>query len=859
MLLRHQSVRPPRCASPPAPRRRAARRLRVLLSPLLLLLAHTPIPAAPSSNLPWKCPAGQFGDECTTIRIEANAASLEIHADYVGDYEMVPQSAGAARAVCTGRPVYKFTPPDPSKAKWLAYMHISFWPYKSAWMVFDSDPTLEKVGNPYRNTMTPSDTTYCQSAGYLNPDSQTPPFRREGLTSLFELLEVHLYMQTSDRTPAHRPEGDWLSRTQLALYDVDTGVSSRCIAGCAGCPSGTASRGCDVLTLSALDTPGGFAFPDAARIEGTYVRMGTGVAEHAIYARLNATSAEYDAWINYRWFTNYFDDNGKGVFTEGYCLGYDGYPSNTQPLAACEYLAVVRSNDTQTRAGDPTTPADERLSWVWQGISGPGTVWLRADGLALACEPCTSCRPGFASTVGSAECTGCAAGQFAAANNSDACARCAPGFFQTSTHGSACLACPTGFFSDAEHQGLECEECSAGFFSAVTGMANSCTGCPRGYAQNQPGQKQCTSCPRGKLSSPTGRADGAQARACTECNVGRFSERAGAAKCTACPRGYSQGEGGSASCRRCRAGYISDTGAAKCTECPTHSYILGEGQGGTITVNTRLTSTCLPCPSCSHHPTSPCGTCSREDGFQQLPGFWSISNLSLSEAEMRAAMAAPSSSSSNASSSSSPSTAAAAAAAAAASSIAASEDEGLAALEGRVYLPCDVIGFETVPVDDYSDGTAAASDNSTGSEAQQAAVDTDDEELGLGGLTAARDVTACLVSGDNVHYCSEGYHGFLCAECVDGYGHGSRKSTCQQCDNSAGPWLRMATAMLFAILVVAYIVKRKTRKQSASLERVGLLYMQFSGYALALAVNWPSYVHVFLQVRCHHHRGDVYL
>jgi hypothetical protein len=46
---------------------------------------------------------------------------------------------------------------------------------------------------------------------------------------------------------------------------------------------------------------------------------------------------------------------------------------------------------------------------------------------------------------------------------------------------------------------------------------------------------------------------------------------------------------------------------------------------------------------------------------------------------------------------------------------------------------------------------------------------------------------------------------------------------------------------------VAYLVKRKSRKQSASLERVGLLYMQLSGYALSLAVNWPSHVHAFLQ------------
>ena len=109
-------------------------------------------------------------------------------------------------------------------------------------------------------------------------------------------------------------------------------------------------------------------------------------------------------------------------------------------------------------------------------------------------------------------------------------------------------------------------------------------------------------------------------------------------------------------------------------------------------------------------------------------------------------------------------------------------------------------------------------------------------------------ITACIADKNSgTVKCKEGYTGFMCAECAPGYGHGSRKSTCQRCDTSGWPWVRMVGITLVGSGFVAYLVKRKTRKQSASLERVGLLYLQLSGYALSLAVNWPYHVHVFLQ------------
>jgi hypothetical protein len=118
----------------------------------------------------------------------------------------------------------------------------------------------------------------------------------------------------------------------------------------------------------------------------------------------------------------------------------------------------------------------------------------------------------------------------------------------------------------------------------------------------------------------------------------------------------------------------------------------------------------------------------------------------------------------------------------------------------EIFLQCDPIGFKKQQRTDENGSKV---------------------EFTFGAL---EEETACHMDGNKSQICKKGYSGFLCGACEKNYGHGSRKSTCEKCDPSnAGPWLRMALVVVIGMCIVAYIVKRKTRKQSASLERVGLL------------------------------------
>ena len=78
----------------------------------------------------WKCPAGQTGEECTVVQIYS---TILANANFIGRYEKV-MSGGT----CTGRTVYRLA----SHNKFIAFMHVGFWPYISAWMIFDNDPRL---------------------------------------------------------------------------------------------------------------------------------------------------------------------------------------------------------------------------------------------------------------------------------------------------------------------------------------------------------------------------------------------------------------------------------------------------------------------------------------------------------------------------------------------------------------------------------------------------------------------------------------------------------------------------------------------------------------------------------------------
>ena len=676
-----------------------------------------------------KCPAGQTGTECTTIQINS-----PYHANAAGNYILL--NIGTK---CTGRNVYH----NPQLDTYLAYTHVDFWPYLSAWMVFAKDPRSFDM---------------CTQGKFKRLEEFSNP-------------GVLIYLQTSDLTTAHRNDKTWKALSNRVFYDSDTSLSSKCIQGCVDCSAGKYSRGCDRLSLT-LDR-NTFVFPpDVDRLSGTYERLYNGAGEHAIYARikevgLNGKPNVHDVWISYLFFSRY-TMNGQLVFEEGYCLQWAEPPVPDLKLDLCSYIAKNPGvNPGDTRLSDPATPANnplgEQLAWTVNTYP-ESPDFPPANTMQFICETCTSCPMGYFSNAGDAGDTG----------GMTKCNECPIGFYAGVVNSAICKSCPSGYHGIAI-QASSCELCRNGKYSEIHTNDNE-----KGIVE------------------------------CENCLVGRYSIIPGSMKCKSCPSGYYQDRIGSDTCVMCSDGSISDQGSIKCTECPSLSYVYKSNTSG-IFINE-----CVPCPKCTLNPikSQRCGTCNSKKGFVQNEGFWNQNRTVLSTSKLAPLMSV--------SSFSSPSLV---------------RPPSL----NEIFLPCDVIGFKDYEEDDVID------DITDNKHSNGTAVKSNKVKLVFNFIR--QEDTACHVNSNGSQICKNGYQGFLCGACAITHGHNSRKSTCKRCDKSnVGPWIRMSMVIIFGMCIVGYIVKRKTRKQSASLERVGLLYFQFTGYALALAVNWPSYVHVFLQV-----------
>ena len=594
------------------------------------------------------------------------------------------------------------------------------------------------------------------------------------------------------------------------------------------------------LTLS----PDTFPFPpDIERLSGTYERLGTGAGEHAIYGRIKTVPPPspppgdspnvHDVWISYLWFASY-SLNGDIVFNEGYCLQWTSAPIAAMDLRNCQYIA--KNPGINSRMTDPATPATGPLgdTLVWTINTYPTSPdFPVATGMNFVCENCLSCPEGYKSSPGSIFCEECPIGYYAGDTNQAGCKSCPSGYFEIDTTSTRCDACPTGTFSDANSDsggggggggsgggggggggGIQaCEDCRSGYYSddysgsgIISGGDSSelskprskCMGCPSGYHQRQSGQSFCEQCPRGwgTEQSNSGNSGNNHGQiTCHKCLGGTFSSSLGSITCSSCPIGYYQPRLGALACLKCSEGSISDKGATRCTSCPPFSFV---HRIGTAKEDGTAKEECVTCPKCVNNFRAQCGTCDLNVGFIQNEGFWNPNRTDSS------------------------------------STLSSISTTPLVSVN-EVFLKCDVIGFKRR--ERVHDG--GGSDDDVRNSSSKAV-------LMLGTL---EEETACHINENKSQTCKQGYRGFLCGACALNFGHGSRKSTCQKCDSSnAGPFIRMGIVIIVGMSIVAYIVKRKTRKQSASLERVGLLYFQFTGYAMALAVNWPSYVHVFLQL-----------
>ena len=219
---------------------------------------------------------------------------------------------------------------------------------------------------------------------------------------------------------------------------------------------------------------------------------------------------------------------------------------------------------------------------------------------------CQRCPAGSFSAAGSANCTLCAAGFFAAAPGSASCTPCPAGTYSTAsgaTSSASCLACPAGSY--AGPNSTSCTPCPGGTFSTAAGGANAsaCSGV----------------CPPGSFSSPG-------STSCAPCPVGTYAAAAGAAACTQCPNSTVTYTSGATQLSQCVPGKITSmprkelmypAGNLGNGLCAT-SFTLSGTSYGTGTYNWAVSSASEGC-SGSYHPSKVWTSTST---FEYNGGLW---------------------------------------------------------------------------------------------------------------------------------------------------------------------------------------------------------------------------------------------
>lgn len=231
--------------------------------------------------------------------------------------------------------------------------------------------------------------------------------------------------------------------------------------------------------------------------------------------------------------------------------------------------------------------------------SPAGTYSAEYSGSARDCEAGT-----YSDTPGSAECTGCPAGQWSQAG-STTCTNCPAGTY-SATGSSTCTQCPAGTYSAAGSS--TCTQCSDGTYSTL-GSAE-CTGCPTGSTTSGAGAKSkndCNVCEPGYYyESNTG---------CTKCMLstsycpgGAYAEQKSCPPGTVVPTGvvgtsedhcqydehkcknqdgyYVNNE----KCDICPAGYYCPAGHPDRVQCPSETPVSDPGSGEII--NCRAITGC---------------------------------------------------------------------------------------------------------------------------------------------------------------------------------------------------------------------------------------------------------------------------
>lgn len=199
---------------------------------------------------------------------------------------------------------------------------------------------------------------------------------------------------------------------------------------------------------------------------------------------------------------------------------------------------------------------------------------------------CTACLPGKFMQFGSAACSNCEFGKYAASSgntNSEACLQCGAGKFSM-TNQSQCDSCPDGTSSLAGSGVVTNCSCNAGFQSIVPGqLGGTCVQCEAGKYKETRGTAVCTSFLPGTYGSALGATSQSNASACPgnsnsqagitlvtqcSCNLGYTGAiTTTASTCTACTAGKFKNTTGSGACVDCEANYYSDVVARTNSSC----------------------------------------------------------------------------------------------------------------------------------------------------------------------------------------------------------------------------------------------------------------------------------------------------
>ena len=313
-----------------------------------------------------------------------------------------------------------------------------------------------------------------------------------------------------------------------------------------------------ITQMSELNTCGGVGVP-ITDVVGSCTASSCSVPVGVVQVNLTNITVigEVDLW-SYHW-------DSRSFFAVKVEL------STTCQFAGEQYTALSSANlpsgPVNTNAGTPgiviSVPAIPALCVRWSmGSSNLNTGVIFIEIAIKSVSPCAACAIGSSSPGGSAVCSACPAGSFAASMGSPTCTACPAGSYSAATGASNCSLCPSGTFSNATN----------------ATNATTCSSCVVGYGSFG-GSSACyiLACSAGSYLAST-------STACATCAAGSFSV-GNASNCSMC-QGGTFSVGGASSCSTCQGGTFSVGNASACTPCPTGTYSAALGQ-----------TTCVNCPS----------------------------------------------------------------------------------------------------------------------------------------------------------------------------------------------------------------------------------------------------------------------